>query len=107
NNDKKVRELASFAHEGNPKRETGDKFKWDLAKASLKSGDIVQYWATAVDRNDVTGPGKADSQRFSLFLVVPEDVVAKMEFQMDDYAQRLEELVRLQGQNRAETSAGR
>ncbi len=106
NEEESVRELAQFAHDGPPKPEASDKFKWDLAKSGLKSGDRVQYWAVAADRNNLTGPGVTQSRRFAIFVLSPDTVIAKLDLQIDDYAQVLEELVRLQRENRAQTTSG-
>jgi len=106
NNEPAVRSLALVTKTGKPATETTDTFAWKLPGSGLRSGDVVQYWATAEDRNNVTGPGKTDSQRFSLFVVTPEQGVVKLEVQLDDYAQALEELIRLQGENRAQTTSG-
>lgn len=100
------RELARFPHDGDPVTEATDTFAWDLASLSLKSGDIVKYWAHTTDRNTITGPGVGESRHFSLFVIVPEQVIANLDVQIEDYAGILEDLVRLQRQNRAETASG-
>jgi hypothetical protein len=107
NDEPRVRELARFEHVGPPQLQTSDRFDWNLASGTTyKPGDVVQYWATAVDRNNLTGPGRAESRRFSLFITTPEDVIARLDMRIDDYAQILEELVRLQRENRAQTASG-
>jgi hypothetical protein len=101
------RELTRFAHAGKPELQTSDRFEWNLASGkAFKAGEVVQYWATVVDRNDITGPGKAESRRFSLFITTPEHLISKMDLQVQDFAQILEELVRLQRENRAQTASG-
>src|SRR5262249_54091978 len=57
-------------------------------------------------RNKITGPGQAESRRFSLFVLTPESIAAKLELQIQDYAQALEDLLRLQRENRAQTASG-
>ncbi|HEV3024072.1 MAG TPA: hypothetical protein VGX76_16465, partial [Pirellulales bacterium] len=106
NDSRDVRELAAFPAEGPAKTELVHRHEWKLGAGGLKAGDLVQYWAEAADRNDVTGPGTARSHPYSILIRSPEQVLAKLEFQLDDYAQALEELVRLQSENRAQTSAG-
>lgn len=106
NDEESVRELTAFAHEGPPKLHASDRFEWNLARSGMKPGDRIQYWATAADRNDVSGPGRAESRRFSLFLTTPEEAVAKLDYQIQDYAQILEALLRLQRENRAQTASG-
>jgi hypothetical protein len=106
NDDQTVREIAHFPHAGKPESKTVDEFEWSLAASGIQSGDVVQYWATAVDRNTVTGPGEAVSRRYSIFVITPAQVLAKLELQMDDYAAVLEELIRLQRENRAQVASG-
>lgn len=106
NDDVTVREVAHFPHAGKPVPKTVDEFEWSLSEMGIQSGDVVQYWATAVDRNTVTGPGEAVSRRYSIFVITPAQVLAKLELQMDDYAAVLEELIRLQRENRAQVASG-
>jgi hypothetical protein len=107
NDEPTPRELAHFPHDGPPQLQSSDVFEWKLGSGqSFKPGDTVQYWATAVDRNTITGPGKVESRRFTLFITTPEQAVAKLDQHMDDFAQVLEELVRMQRENRAQTTSG-
>jgi hypothetical protein len=106
NEDQTVRELKHWSPSGEPQRQTQEEFVWELARSGLKAGDLVQYWATVTDRNNLTGPGTAESRRFSLFVLTPEAVVAKLELQIRDFADLLESLVRLQIENRVETAKG-
>jgi hypothetical protein len=106
NDSRDVRELAAFPSQGPTKTELIHRQEWKLADGGLKAGDLVQYWAEAADLNDVTGLGTARSHPYSVLIRSPEQVLAKLEFQLDDYAQALEELVRLQSENRAQSSAG-
>ena len=111
NDDTTAREVTHFSHgadadSGKPRMKAVDEFEWDLAEAGVRPGDVVQYWATALDRNTVTGPGEAMSRTFSIFVITPEQVLAKMELQTDDYAAVLEELIRLQRENRAQSASG-
>jgi hypothetical protein len=105
NEEMKVHQLTRFAHDGEPKLQTTDTFKWEMASRGLKGGDMVQYWAIATDRNDVTGPGQTESRRFTLFLLAPDQAVAKLDLRIDDYAQALEELLRLQNLNMRQTES--
>ncbi|MFV1965670.1 MAG: hypothetical protein ACC628_09630 [Pirellulaceae bacterium] len=106
NDDMTAREVAHFPHAGKPESKAVDEFEWSLAGSGIQPGDVVQYWAAAVDRNTVTGPGEAVSRRFSIFVITPAQVLAKMELQMEDYAAVLEELIRLQRENRAQAASG-
>lgn len=105
NDEKEPRELAAFSADGEPASEHKVKHDWQLASGGLKAGDMVRYWAEVADRNDITGPGIGRSPTYSLFIKTPEQVLARLEFQLDDYAQVLEELIRLQSENRAQTAA--
>ena len=106
NDEQQVRELKRFPHEGPPERETTDQFEWKLSTGGPKPGDLIQYWAIATDRNNITGPGQGESRRFTIFLLTPEIVAAVLDLHIQDYAQILEELIRLQRENRAQTASG-
>ena len=107
NDDQKVRELAKFAPSAGAEREpivTG--FEWKLSEHEIRGGDVVRYWAEAVDRNTVTGPGTASSKRFSIFVLTPQQEEARVAMQLEEFAQLLEGLIRLQKENRARTTNG-
>src|SRR5262249_1337532 len=106
NDEQSVRELKRFIHDGKPAQETADRFQWSLSSGGLKPGDLVQYWATAGDRNTITGPGHGESRRFTIFLLTPEIMAANLDLHIQDFAQVLEELIRLQRENRAQTASG-
>lgn len=106
NDETAVEELAAFAHDGPPALGTSDRFSWTLSGPKLKPGALVQYWAVAADRNTVTGPGTAESRRFSVFITSPEQAVARLDTEISDYAKMLESLLRLQKENRAQTASG-
>jgi hypothetical protein len=101
-----VREIASFSTDGKPELQTEQVVTWNLSDLGLKSGDIVRYWAEAADRNNVTGPGRNESRRFSLFVIVPEKELASLEVRMEDIATQLESLLRQQMKNLADTQSG-
>jgi len=106
NDESNVRELVKFSAGNKPELQTTHSFKWNLNTGGLKVGDRIHYWARALDRNNITGPGQAESRPFSLFLLTPELTVAKLEdLRIQDYAQLLEELLRLQRENRAQTAS--
>ncbi len=108
NDDQSVRELKTWTYSEKTNADATELFDWKLAEHSLEAGDLVQYWAAATDRNDANpaGPGTSESRRFSIFIVQPETVIAKLEIDMDKYAAVLEELLRLQRKNRAKTASG-
>jgi hypothetical protein len=106
NEELSLRALQTWRYPVRAGRDVTEKFEWKLSQLGVKVGDVVHYWAAAVDRNDVTGPGHAESRRFTLFVTAPEQVVAKLDATLDAYAAVLEELLRLQRKNRAETASG-
>jgi hypothetical protein len=102
-----VKELVRWEYDrGAPKMQTSDRFEWRLGSGGLKVGDRVTYWAEATDRNIVTGPGKAESRHFTLEVVNPLEVVAKLDTRVRDYVKELRTILALQRQNRAETAGG-
>ena len=79
-----------------------------LAELGLKSGDHLQYWAMAEDRNPGTpeqpGPGRAQSRVFHLSVVSPEQAQQILNQQINDFSKAIAELIKLQRQNRGETA---
>ena len=100
NDETTVAELAAFPHDGAPVARDERSLRLDPLRPELKPGALVQYWAVASDRNNVTGPGTSESRRFSLFITTPEQAVARLDMEISDYAKMLESLVRLQKENR-------
>jgi hypothetical protein len=108
NSDKTVHELARFVHRGSPRLETMDYHQWDnFAALGLKAGDRVEYWATVTDRNTITGPGQGVSRPFTLALLSPELIAARLEEQVFDFAEAVEMLLKWQRENRDQTSSGK
>ncbi|MFO0880373.1 MAG: hypothetical protein U0840_23760 [Gemmataceae bacterium] len=107
NTEEQPRELARFEYDrASPRREGNDRFDWKMNTGGLKVGDKVEYWAEATDRNTITGPGKAESRRFRLEVVNPQEVVSKLEMRVRDHVKELREILALQRTNRAETGGG-
>ena len=107
NDDQEIRQLTRFSlAEGRPQKAARREFRWGLGSKNFKAGDFVQYWAISIDRNSLTGPGLGQSRKFSISIVSPGQVMANLEVAMDDYAAVLEELIRLQRENRAQTASG-
>ncbi len=116
NNEDAVWTLASFDHRfGPPQQRTSDRFTWALNKtvildesrkehAPLKVGDHVDFWAEAGDRNDITGPGKGESRRYSIDVVNPADIAANLEINAKDFATLLAAILKKQKLNRAKTA---
>jgi hypothetical protein len=105
NDETQVRELVHYPIEAGDVRDLAESLEWDLAATGLNAGDLVYYWAVATDRNDITGPGQAESRRHSIFVIQPEEVLQRLDEMLLDYAEVLEELVRLQRENRAQTAS--
>lgn len=107
NDEAAVRDLKTFSHAGSPpKLEARDTFEWGLSSLKLKDGDVLRVWAVARDRNTLTGPGQTTSNQLSIYLETPESAVAKLQTGIVDFAKKLEEILRLQRENRAETNSG-
>ena len=107
NDDPTIRELAKFMPAAGAEREPiVTTLDWKLADHQIRGGDLVRYWAEAVDRNTVTGPGTASSRRFSIFVLTPQQEEVRVAMQLEDFAQLLEGLIRLQKENRARTTNG-
>jgi hypothetical protein len=104
NGEEKPRELAVFSHEGRPRLSTSDPYKWNLSGGGLRAGDKVEYWAEAVDRNNITGPGKGESCHFAIDVVSPAEVAARLDLNVTDYIKALEGLLRAQRENRVDTA---
>ncbi|HKB37962.1 MAG TPA: hypothetical protein VKD72_16060, partial [Gemmataceae bacterium] len=102
--DKEPRVLFDRAKDGKPA--SSDRFAWDLRSAGLKVGQRVEYWAEAIDRNVLTGPGRGESRRLSVDIVAPETVAEKFETKLVDYADELRALIKLQRTNRAQSGQG-
>jgi hypothetical protein len=104
NEAEEVRELVKFPHDKAPELKTSDPYKWNLATGGFKPGDRVEYWAEATDRNNVTGPSKAESRHFVVELVNPADTLVKMDLNVVDYVLVLKMLLKLQEENRVDTA---
>ncbi len=101
-----VHELSSLDPPTDARVKVEHQVKWTLAEAGVGSGDLVQFWAAATARNELTGPGESVSRRYTIFVVTPEEILARLELQSDDYEAVLTELIRLQRTNRVQTASG-
>lgn len=73
------------------------------AKLGLKPGDVLEYWATVEDRNNIAvRPGFAESRHYLLHILTADQMRAINETQLTEYARALTELIRLQRLNRNE-----
>lgn len=102
--DPQPRELAAFRLTGAAQTEPAPNvFAWDLSALKLKGGELIQYWAVANDRNSVTGPGRGESRKHILVVLSKEPLAEKLKEVLGNYAAVLEELIRLQTENRTKT----
>lgn len=77
------------------------------AGVGAKGGERVAVWAEATDYNDVTGPGKAESRRLILTVVATDRLPERLKVSLGNYIVLLEEVIRVQTQNRAQTALAR
>ena len=105
NDNEAIHELTRWKPKGEDLQK-GLGYDWKLAESGIRGGDIIRYWARAADRNTVTGPGSSKSRQFSIFVITPQQEQERLEMQLEDFAQLLEGLIRLQSENRARTSGG-
>ena len=101
--------IQSWPNDGAPQRRVDVTLSQTMKELGLTGGDRLQYWARAVDRNPGVpgksdGPGFAETRRFYLLVLTPEQAAALLEKQLADYAKIIVELIRLQRLNRAETA---
>jgi hypothetical protein len=102
--DRQPRELAAFPLAGAAQTEPAPNvFTWELSALKLKGGELIQYWAVAADRNTVTGPGRGESRKHVLIVVGKDPLSERLKEALGNYAAVLEELIRLQTENRTKT----
>lgn len=79
---------------------------FSVEQLGLQAGERLEYWAEAIDHNDLpdVGPGRGESRRFTVTLINPSAADALVAMQLSDYAKVIEQLIRLQRLNRAETA---
>ena len=109
NNAPEPKVIQAWPNDGAPERRLDLALARTVAELALKGGDRLQYWATADDRNPGApgaspGPGRAETRKFYLLVLTPEQSAALLEKQLADYAKVIAELIRLQRLNRAETA---
>ncbi|HUU10287.1 MAG TPA: hypothetical protein VM431_07070 [Phycisphaerae bacterium] len=95
--------LQAWPSEGAAARRVDLPLARTVAELGLKGGDRLQYWAVAEDRRPGT-PGRAETRKFHLLVLTPEQGAALLERQLADYAKVITELIRLQRLNRSESA---
>jgi hypothetical protein len=113
NKDATVYPLIAWDNAGQPPAtEMSKPFRWDLQRAKLKSaeeerslkvGDQVEFWAEVVDRNTITGPGRNETEKFTLTIKDPEIVADNRDQTILDYAAALRRLIKQQRLTRKDT----
>jgi hypothetical protein len=104
-----AKELARYdSKEGAPQLQAAHRFGWKLADSELAVGDSVEFWAEAVDRNNLSpaGPGKGESRRFTIEVVSPLARPGNDDTTVRDYIKELQSIVRMQRENRVRTAEG-
>ncbi|MEX1017978.1 MAG: hypothetical protein WDZ31_14655 [Phycisphaeraceae bacterium] len=96
--------LHRWSNAGDPQRRVEHDLNTAIDQLDLTPGDRLEYWAVAHDRNDVTGPGRAETRRYLLRVLSPEQAQAELDKQMSDYARVVAELIQQQRRNRALTA---
>ena len=94
---------------GDPRTRTDVDLARRVDALGLKPGDRLQYWAEALDRNNVApeGPGRAVTRRYTLLALTADQAAQALDAQLSDYAKAVEELIRLQRLNRVDTAGFR
>ncbi len=104
-NEQEPREVTHFDHsQGAPRLSASRRFDWNLKSAGLKVGQRVEYWAEALDRNDVTGPGKGESRHLTLEIIDIVKSLENVDVKVIDYADELRALIKLQSDTRVKTA---
>jgi len=84
-----------------PKRNTSESHLWAFSTLRLKEGDVVTYYAKAVD----TGGLSSQSEKFSVKIVSPETEKRRMLREELDQLKQLYEIIALQKRNKADTDS--
>jgi len=84
-----------------PQRNASESYVWLLKNLRLKEGDVVTYYARAVD----TGALSSQSDKFSIKIVSPEAEKQRMLREEIDQLKQLYEIIALQKRNKADTDS--
>ncbi len=109
NEGKETLTLQTWPNDGPPQKHLELNLTRTMAELGLAGGDRLQYWAEVLDRNPgfegvSQGPGRAETRKFYLTVLTAEQAAERMEKQLSDYTVILEDLIRLQRLNRAQTA---
>jgi hypothetical protein len=64
--------------DGASPRQVERRFEWQLAPLRLAPGGSIDYWLEAVDTNNITGPGKAETEHAHIRIVTDEEKRAEL-----------------------------
>lgn len=69
-------------------------YEWKLPSlgTGVVEGMVIDWWLEALDNNNVTGPGKAESEKYSIRIGTEEEVRANLLNRLGDYAGQMEDL---------------
>ncbi len=98
------RPLAEWRHETRGMQRVTHGFTATVEELGLMPGDRFEYWAQVMDHLDVPGANRAESRRYNIVVVSPQTADQMMAMQLADYAKVIEQLIKAQRQNRAETA---
>ncbi|MHC4712279.1 MAG: hypothetical protein ACYTAN_03280 [Planctomycetota bacterium] len=75
----------------------------ELRGEAFAPGKTYHYWARAADRNTLTGPGRAESPRYTIRIVDPEAARAELVAALRSLLERLSQVLLLQQQTHSAT----
>ena len=73
--DQAPEKVVPFDLEGRTDKKVSRHYIWDLTKfqSPLAVGNVIEFWITVTDTNDVTGPGIATSEHYQTKIVTPDE----------------------------------
>jgi hypothetical protein len=96
--------VIDFDMGGTSPRELTRRFIWKVDSLKLAPGGVIEYWMEAVDGNDVTGPGRGQTERAQIKIVTDEEKRAELAARtnetldsLDDVSQNEETLAKKVG----------
>ena len=95
----------TWSNDGPPQKRVSLDWARTMQELNLSAGSTMEYWAEVADRNDVSGPGTAQSPHYHITVLTPALAGELMNAKLEDYIRYLEALIKLQRQNRAATAS--
>jgi hypothetical protein len=87
-----VEKMIEFDLGGTIPRRLDRRFAWNLGALKLAPGGVVEYWMEAVDANDVTGPGKGETEVARIKIVTEEEKRTELAERTNDALNSLDEV---------------